>query len=67
MVFVCDFLTHGVRNAISSCITTFELLGAFMKKFLLAVFVGLFMIGGTVAVTHYMADSSVAAAEPNGG
>ena len=40
--------------------------GEHMKKFIAGFFIALSLIAGTVAVSHYLADSSKVAAEPGG-
>jgi hypothetical protein len=37
-----------------------------MKKFFVAMVFGVLLIAGTTVANHYMADSSVVAAYPNG-
>ena len=37
-----------------------------MNKFLIALAIALFALGGTVAVTYYTTDSARVAAEPSG-
>jgi hypothetical protein len=37
-----------------------------MKKFFIGFVFGLALIGGTIAATHYLADSAEVAAEPTG-